>query len=232
MYSNWAHLYDHIYAWKDYLEESSRLRDLIRARIPKAVTLLDVACGTGKHLEYLSADYEVEGLDIEPNALAVARKRLPKIPFHQGDMRSFELGHRFDVVTCLFSSVGYMANTDELQRAIGTMGQHLNEPGLLIVEPWIFPDKWMDDHPLNAHWTDEPDTKIARIIRSTREGNKTKLDMHIIAGTRDGIEHITGVHEMTLFDRSDYEDAFRRAGLEVEFDEKGLMDRGLFVGRR
>jgi SAM-dependent methyltransferase len=230
MYSNWAHLYDRIYEWKEYRDESSKLLDLIHARLPEPKTLLDVACGTAKHLEFLSEHFEVEGLDLEPKTLDVARARLPRVAFHEGDMREFDLGKRFDVVSCLFSSVGYLADADELDEAIKNMTAHLNAPGLLIIEPWIFPENWMDDHPLSAHWTDEPDIKIGRIILSKRVGNKTMLDMHIIAGTPDAIEYVTGVHEMTLFTRSEYENAFSKTGLEVEFDEEGLMGRGLFLG--
>jgi SAM-dependent methyltransferase len=232
MYSNWAHLYDRIYEWKDYRDESSKLLHLIRARLPEAKTLLDVACGTAKHLEFLGEHFEVEGLDLEPKTLDVARARLPRVAFHEGDMRAFDLGKRFDVVTCLFSSVGYLADVEDLRNAIATMALHLSSPGLLAVEPWIFPENWRSDNPLDGSWTDEPEIKIARIILSDRVGDKTKLDLHILVGTTDSIEHLTSVHEMTLFARGEYEDAFRSAGLEVEFDEEGLMGRGLFLGRR
>ena len=45
-------LYDAIYQGigKDYAAESAEITALIRARRPDAVTLLDVACGTGGHL--------------------------------------------------------------------------------------------------------------------------------------------------------------------------------------
>ncbi len=36
----------------------------------------------------------------------------------------------------------------------------------------------------------------------------------------------------TVLTTGEMMDAFRRAGLEVEHDPKGLTDRGLFVGRR
>jgi SAM-dependent methyltransferase len=115
---------------------------VIRSRVPDARTLLDVACGTGRHLELLSDGYRVEGLDLDAQLLAVARERLPSVPLHSGDMRDFELGRRFDVVTCLFSSIGYVRDDDELDRAIAAMARHLSPGGLMVVEPWFTPEMW------------------------------------------------------------------------------------------
>jgi ubiquinone/menaquinone biosynthesis C-methylase UbiE len=47
-----------------------------------AGSLLDVACGTGKHLEQLMRWYQVEGLDLDDGLLAIARERLPGVPLH------------------------------------------------------------------------------------------------------------------------------------------------------
>ncbi len=117
MFAESAEMYDLFYEWKDYPAEVARLDALIRQRHSSARTLLDVACGTGRHLELLANRYAVEGLDIEPRLLEVARRRLPGVPLHLADMRSFDLGRSFDVVTCLFSSIGYVRSIRGLQRA-------------------------------------------------------------------------------------------------------------------
>ena len=82
------------------------MRRSSRARPARA--LLDVACGTGKHLERLAQDHSVEGMDLDAALLELALRRLPGVPLHQADMTSFELGRRFDAVVCLFSSIGYV----------------------------------------------------------------------------------------------------------------------------
>lgn len=68
---------------------------------------------------------------------------MPNIPLHEADMRTFDLGRTFDVVTCLFSSIGYFTELDDMQAAIGNMASHLAPGGVLIVEPWIHPDGWV-----------------------------------------------------------------------------------------
>lgn len=129
--------YDAIYAWKDYRAEVERLDTAIRARHPEARTLLDVACGTGKHLELLRDRYRVEGADLDPEMLEIARGRLgPGVPLHLSDMVDFDLGQRFDVVTCLFSSVAYARTPHRLGAAVEAMARHLATGGLLVIEPF------------------------------------------------------------------------------------------------
>ena len=50
-----AEIYDAVYSLKDYAAEASAVHKMIRERCPTARTLLDVACGTGKHLERLNS---------------------------------------------------------------------------------------------------------------------------------------------------------------------------------
>ena len=108
-YSKLAKIYDALYSFKNYEAEAKRLHEIIsEKKTSPGNALLDVACGTGTHLSFLKKYYAVEGTDLTPEMLEVARARNPEITFHQGEMRSFDLGRRFDVVTCLFSSIGYM----------------------------------------------------------------------------------------------------------------------------
>ncbi len=130
MFHGTAHVYDLLYeaAGKDYAGESAELHALIQARAPGAASLLDVACGTGAHLVHLRRWYEAVGVDVDPGMLAQARRRLPDIEFIEDDMRSFRLSRRFDVVSCLFSSIGYLGSVDDLDQALLTMVSHLR-PG-------------------------------------------------------------------------------------------------------
>jgi SAM-dependent methyltransferase len=109
MYSRSAPYYDLFHSDKNYEAEAADLHQLIQLRAPGAQTLLDVACGTGRHLEHLRRDYDVEGVEIEPRLLETARKRLPGVPLHAADMLTLDLRRRFDAVLCLFGGIGYDA---------------------------------------------------------------------------------------------------------------------------
>src|SRR5574341_2362153 len=101
MYTKSARFYDALYHFKDYTAASKQLHALIQQHSPGAQTLLAVGCGTGKHLECLREHYRVEGLDLNPEMLKVARERCPGVPLHLEDMVDFNINHAFDAVTCL-----------------------------------------------------------------------------------------------------------------------------------
>jgi SAM-dependent methyltransferase len=230
MFSKSAAFYDVIYSFKDYAHEASLLHVLIQQhkRSP-GTALLDVACGTGGHIAFLKADYAVEGLDLDPGMLAVARQRFPDVPFHLGDMVSFDLGRRFDVVACLFSSIGYVKTLAAMERAVVNMARHLNPGGVLIVEPWFTPETWKPGTP-HALFIDQPELKIARMNLSGVEGNLSILNFHYLVATPAGIEHFTERHELGLFNPDDHRLAFEAAGLETTYDAEGLTGRGLYLG--
>jgi SAM-dependent methyltransferase len=224
-----AQYYDAVYSWKDYAGEAERIHELVQARKPGAATLLDVACGTGAHLAELRHRYRCEGLDLDPDLLAVARERLPDLPLHQGDMRDFDLGRRFDAVTCLFSSIGYLMTVEALEAAVGAMARHLEPGGVLLVEPWLSPESVTGPH-VSAVFVDEPELKIARVNTIEVDGRTSSFDFHFLVGTPEHVEHFVEHHELALFTHEEHLAAFRAAGLEVEHDEEGLMGRGLYIG--
>jgi SAM-dependent methyltransferase len=231
MFSRSADLYDALYAtFKDYEAETARLRELIAERLPSARTLLDVACGTGKHLELLHEHFEVVGLDLDAELLAIARERVPGVELHEADMTGFDLGRRFDVVACLFSSIGYVRDEERLRAAVEAMAAHLEPGGLLLVEPWLPPEAWRDGH-VAMLAVDEPERKIVRMNRADRDGDVSVIDFHYLVGTPERVEHFTERHELGLFTDAQYRDAFAAAGLSVELDPEGLMGRGLYLGR-
>jgi ubiquinone/menaquinone biosynthesis C-methylase UbiE len=232
LFSKTAQYYDIIYSFKDYKAESDKLRAIISSQKRSAGNrLLDVACGTGMHLRYLDEHYEVEGLDLDEELLAHARQRVPGAVFHQGDMTDFDLGHRFDIVTCLFSAIGYVKTTNMLATAIECMTRHLEPGGIMIVEPWLTPDIWKPGA-VHAKLIDEPELKIARINTSYVDGSLSYFDMHYLIGTPEGTEHFVERHELGLFTVDEMIAAFEKAGLNVTHDPDGLMGRGLYIGRR
>jgi SAM-dependent methyltransferase len=225
-----AALYDALYSWKDYAAEAIRLRELIATR-SAGTRLLDVACGTGKHLEQLRQWYDVEGLDLDPRLLELARARLPGVPLHQAEMTQFELGRQFDAVLCLFSSIGYVKTPARLRRAVASMARHVAPGGVLVVEPWFAPETFHPGRP-HALFVDQPELKICRMNVSAVRGAVSVLDFHYLVATPDGVERLSEHHQLGLFTRDQYLDAFRAAELEVEHDPTGLTDRGLYVGVR
>jgi ubiquinone/menaquinone biosynthesis C-methylase UbiE len=230
MYSKSARYYDAIYAFKDYAKEAEHLHALIlEHKRGDGVRLLDVACGTGNHLTHLNDHYEIEGVDLDEQMLEIARRKHPDVAFHQGDMLDFNLDQSFDVVTCLFSSIGYVKTVARLNQAMANMGRHLVPGGLLIVEPWLTPETYQPGT-VHATFVDEPELKIARINVSQVEDGISVFDMHHLVGTPQGVEHFVERHELGLFTHEQYLASFLEAGLETVFDDEGLTGRGIYIG--
>jgi SAM-dependent methyltransferase len=224
--------YDAIYAWKDYDGEAAKLEALIPERVPNARTLLDVACGTGKHLELLRDRFEVAGVDLDPEMIRLARERLGEdVPLHVGDMADFDLGRTFDVVTCLFSSIAYARTDGRLRATVANLVRHAGADGLVIVEPWFYPEAWGPGH-VSANFADLEDLKVARMSISPPLTDPLTMTFHYLVATPAGVQHFTEDHVVGMFRHEQYVDAFRAAGLEVDHDPEGLMGRGLFYGRR
>ena len=232
MFAKSAELYDAIYAWKDYSAESLKLTRIIRQhKASEGTRLLDVACGTGAHIPYLRPEFTIEGLDLDPGLLEVARSRNPGITFHLGDMTHFDLGRKFDVVTCLFSAIGYAKTVPRLRDAVLNISNHLESWGVVIIEPWLMPDVY-EAGKVYATFVDKPDLKIARMNISGIEEGLSILDFHYMVATAEGIEHFTERHELGLFSHEDYMQALEASGLSVTHDPEGLTGRGLYIGVR
>jgi ubiquinone/menaquinone biosynthesis C-methylase UbiE len=231
MFSKTARYYDKIYSFKDYQAEAHHLTAVIHQNLRSGGNrLLDVACGTGRHIEHLKKYFEVEGLDISEELLELARVQNPGVLFHQADMVHFQLSRKFDVVTCLFSSIGYVRTVENLMRAIHCMSQHVMPGGIVIIEPWFTPDTWHAGT-VHALFIDEPELKIARVNTSLADGRLSYFDLHYLIGTPEGTEHFAERHELGLFERNEMVTAFETAGLEVSYDEEGLTGRALYIGR-
>ncbi|HEY8524963.1 MAG TPA: class I SAM-dependent methyltransferase [Acidimicrobiales bacterium] len=233
-YSTTAKVYDLLYRIipKDYAAEADELHRLVQERAPGAASLLDVACGTGAHLAHLRRWYDVVGVDLQRSMLAEARRRLPGVPLAVGDMRTLALRRRFDAVVCLFSSSGYMRSPAELDAAVAALARHLAPRGVLVVDGWVRPEAWADHRPPDAVAGRAGDLALARVTITRRDGRRSRMEMHHLVGTPDGVEHLVETHELTLFTDDEYRGAFARAGLDADVLPSPMRDRDRYVGVR
>src|SRR5450759_4440570 len=92
-----AKYYDNIYCFRDYLDESVRLQNLIEKYLETGGnSVLDVACGSGLHLKHLKDDFSCTGVDISKAMLKLARKNVEGVNFKEADMKTLQIGKQFD----------------------------------------------------------------------------------------------------------------------------------------
>jgi ubiquinone/menaquinone biosynthesis C-methylase UbiE len=232
MYSEAAAFYDLIHDARDRDAdaEAQVVIDEVRLRNPQARTLLDVACGTGANLRRFSESFEVVGLDASADMLAIARRKHPPVHLVTADMRSFDLGRRFDAVVSIFSGIGYLVEVEDLRRAVATMARHLTPGGVLMLEGWVEPDRWTGSA-VSVDAVETPGLALARVTRSTRDGLRTELTSRYVAATNSGLETIDEHHVMRLSDPEEFATAYQQAGLRFErLSDLLRPGRAVYVG--
>jgi ubiquinone/menaquinone biosynthesis C-methylase UbiE len=232
LYRNLARYYDLVYNWKDYKKEVNKINELItKFKKSKGKELLEVACGTGNHLEYFRKFFSCTGTDINQGILNVAKNKIKKVNFKKANMVNMNLKKKFDVITCLFSSIGYVKTYSNLQKTLKNFERHLKKGGVVIIEPWFTKSTYKVGSNHLSTYEDE-NIKIARLVVSKIKDNISEMDMHFLIAERNKeVKHLTERHEMGLFEIDKTLQFMKKAGFKTIFLKNGLMkDRGLFIG--
>jgi ubiquinone/menaquinone biosynthesis C-methylase UbiE len=227
-----AQYYDLIYSWKDYQKEADKIKSLIKKhKKSDGHDLLEVACGTGKHLPYLKDSFSILATDLNKAMLSVARKNISDVTFKQADMMKLNLDKKFDVILCLFSSIGYVKNYSNLTKTIQNFAKHLKVGGVVIIEPWFTEIAYISGLPTMTTYDGE-EIKIARLCVSQKRGILSVMDMHyLIAEKNQKMKHFVETHELAMFDVDRMLSIMKEHGLQAHFLKNGLMkDRGLYIG--
>jgi len=194
-------------------------------------TLLDVACGTGGHITYLQDHFQVLGVDLSESMLEVARNKFPLLPFYQGNMTDFSLDKQFDVIICLWGSIGFVKTYANLKLTLKNMVRHLLPGGIVVIVPWSTTESFKEKIVVDA--VKHPHIRIARMENVKRKApNLVEVTFHHLIGKNGQVKYHTQRMEMGLFSRDEYISAMEEAGLQlVEIYEGPNIRMGAFVGR-
>ena len=98
-------------------------------------TVLDVACGKGRHAMFLaSLGYKVTGIDLSKNSIEYASQfENENLKFYTHDMRK-PMGSQYDAVFNLFTSFGYFENEKDDMLALQSFRQNLKQNGIGIID--------------------------------------------------------------------------------------------------
>lgn len=117
----------------DSSTEAAFIDSIIKNAHGQAMTLLEVACGTGGIISSLAGRYHVSGLDISPGMLAVARKKMPGgTPLYLADMSCFTLDTKFDAIICAFHGINHLLDFSAWESFFDCASIHLNQDGVFV----------------------------------------------------------------------------------------------------
>ncbi|MFA6118712.1 MAG: class I SAM-dependent methyltransferase [Parachlamydiales bacterium] len=101
--------------------------------------IIDLACGVGTACLYFSnKGYEVMGVDISKNMLDEAEKKAKKMGYNidwvQQNMKDLSVIRKADLVTCMYDSINFMQNNDELFHVFKKVFDSINHKGLFVFD--------------------------------------------------------------------------------------------------
>jgi len=103
--------------------------------IPEGSSILDLACGKGRHSKYLnSIGYKVTGVDLSINSIAFAKKFENKTLHFEVHNMCKPYNEKFDAIFNLFTSFGYFNKEENNLETIKAIKSDLNETGFGVID--------------------------------------------------------------------------------------------------
>jgi SAM-dependent methyltransferase len=144
--SGYADIYDALYRDKDYVTEAQFVLEQIREIVSTPdLRVLDLGCGTGLHdVAFSEQGVKVVGIDRSPHMVAAAERNRGSLPvllrnrleFRVADIRTADIGQKFDAVVALFHVLSYMQDDNSLDAALATVRRHLKPGGAFLCDFW------------------------------------------------------------------------------------------------
>ena len=219
---------------KEYLEvyrhrNESEAKELVSIilnsiQIPENGSVLDLACGAGRHSIYFAQKgYDVTAVDLSQNLLLVAKEAAldnkVNIEFIQSDIRYFSSGKKFDLIVNLFTSFGYFETDSENFMLFEIVKKYLNNSGYFVLD---YLNKTYVQNNLVKESTDMLG-KGEIIQKRFIEGNRVVKDIFI--NQNGSSKHYR--ESVRLYDDQELKAAISDAGLKIEkvfgeFNGKGF----------
>jgi SAM-dependent methyltransferase len=157
-----ADLYDHVALYRDRPD----LTFFVDAASKAGSPVLEVGCGTGRVLiPTARAGVDIVGLDRSAHMIAVCHGRLQQEPeavrtrvhLVQADMRRFDLGRTFTLVTIPFRPFQHLLTVSDQLACLETIHRHLVDDGAVILDAFNPSLDFLVNRPLGEEFGEEPE---------------------------------------------------------------------------
>jgi len=168
----YAEIYDEIYASKNYRAECDFVAGLHKRLTGRSSprSVLDLGCGTGRHLSHFPSDAVRIGVDQSLSMVTKARDRgLAPIEFVHSRIGDFRDSRKFDLVYSLFHVVNYHVSDTDLREFFLTIRSSLSPDGIAVIDSWN-----------RAAWAMDPPGDRVRFLRD---------DLSLIRATQTSVDY-------------------------------------------
>ncbi len=176
--------------------------------LPEEGTILDLACGKGRHSRYLNGiGFDVTGVDLSENSIAFAKQfENERLQFDVHDMCK-PYKKQFDAVFNLFTSFGYFDDEADNLNTIKAIKSNLNETGFAVID-------FMNTEQVIANLVPENTKTIDGITFHLKRFVKDGYIVKTIHFEADG-ETYNFEERVRAFTLSDFEALFEAAGVHL-----------------
>ena len=219
VFGRYAALYDGFYGGRGYGSEVDVISSLVAGASSDKPSLLDLGCGTGKHLElFARRGYTCCGVERSAGMLAQARIRLEGLPVRlvHGDARSVRLAERFDLVVALFHVLSYQEHDQDAVALLETAAVHASGP--VFVDFWYGPGILNQGLERREARCELADGSVTRVATPTHDPERRLVDVRYdftLVDASGRTERFSETHRLRYFFDDELLRFAAQAGLEV-----------------
>ena len=225
----YAAYYDLLYEDKSYDEEAAFVAKLIRDHAPRAQSILELGCGTGKHaLALAQQSFSLTGIDLSPGMVDRANTRLSaadlpsgiKAKFDIGDVRTARFDQTFDAVVSLFHVMSYQTANSDLIETIRTASAHLAAGGLFVFDCWHGPAVLSTRPEVRVKRCENSQLKVFRVAEPVMHPERNVVDVHYTVWIEQkptgAITRLSELHPMRYLFYPELEMMLAAEGLKIQ----------------
>lgn len=209
-----SHYYHLLYQHRDDREALDFIHTLIRFLDPvKGASMLDVACGKGRHSKALAdMGFDVTGIDLSGASISAAKvDESDTLHFYQHDMRLPFRVNYYDYAFNFFTSFGYFRTRREHDNAIRTIAQSLKHGGHFIID-------YLNVHFVEDHLQQSLKTEIGDVafhITKWQDDDHFYKQIQVTDPTHTTPHHLY-TERVAKFTLGDFTDMMAYQGMQVQ----------------
>jgi SAM-dependent methyltransferase len=234
IFAKYAQYYNLLYSEKNYELEAAYIDVIIKKYNPKASTILEFGCGTGKHAAILATQkYKIHGIDISSEMVACAKKTVihQNTAFTCGDIRKINMLTTFDVILSLFHVISYQTTNNDLNAVFSKASAHLCSGGLFIFDAWYGPAVLAEKPSIRIKRAEDQLISVVRIAEPVlfHESNCVDVTFTIFFQTKKTkfIESFVEKHTMRYLFVADILELCKNHNFEFISSSEWLTDKAL-----